>query len=262
MHLRWLCLLSWMALGSYLASAETGEALYRIHCSPCHGVSGEGGKGPALALARLQRAPDDVALSSIITAGIPGSAMPGTRMTSEENRQLTAHVRALGARPAETVSGNPEAGAALFWGRANCGQCHAVGARGGLSGPDLTDIGAKRGSAHLRQSLLDPLAEIPDNFAVYRKTISIPDNYLYVALETQEGTRIGGVRMNEDSFSIQLRDSNGALRSFRKSELRRLEKEWGKSRMPSYRGVLTPGELDDVVAYLVSLTGVTLRGQP
>ena len=44
---------------------------------------------------RLLKAPDDAALSAVITNGVPGGAMPGTRMTPEENRQLAAYVRTL-----------------------------------------------------------------------------------------------------------------------------------------------------------------------
>lgn len=181
--------------------------------------------------------------------------MPGTRMTAEENRQLTAYVRNLGKRPVERSPGNAAKGELLFWGRGGCGQCHAVGSRGGISGPELTDIGVKRGASHMRQSLLDPSAEIPDNFAVYRKVIPMADNYLFVELETETGERVAGVRMNEDTFSLQIRGAMGVLRSFRKSELRRLEKHWGQSQMPSYSRSLNSAELDDLIAYLLSLRG-------
>ena len=59
-------------------------------------------------------------------------------------------------------------------------------------------------------------------------------------------------RVNEDSFSIQVRDPQGKLHSFLKSELTELQKDWGKSAMPSYKGLLTDPELTDLVAYLAS----------
>jgi len=55
-----------------------------------------------LALPKLARAPDDDALSHVIAVGIPGTEMPGTRMTADENRQLVIYVRNLGrAQPGE-----------------------------------------------------------------------------------------------------------------------------------------------------------------
>jgi hypothetical protein len=72
---------------------------------------------------------------------------------------------------------------------------------------------------------------------------------------TMHGKRLTGVRLNEDLLSIQLRDFSGGLHSFLKSELRELHKDWGESPMPSYRNTLTEVELEDLVAYLVSLRG-------
>lgn len=239
-----------------VGAAATGESLFQTHCSPCHGAKGEGGRGPSLAVRRLPRAADDAALSAIITTGIPGTQMPATRMTASENAQLVAFVRSLGRTQAAQVSGNRANGESLFWSKGNCGQCHTVGPRGGRMGPDLTEIGARRGPAYLRTSILDPAAEVPENFASYRKLIYMPDNYLRVRITTLDGKQITGARVDEDTFTIQIRDDQDHLYSFRKEELRELRKDWGQSPMPSYRGVFSESELQDVVAYLASLQGV------
>jgi cytochrome c oxidase cbb3-type subunit 3 len=238
-----------------LALADSADALFLAHCSSCHGTRGEGGRGPRLNVPRLLKAPDDAALSAVITNGVPGGAMPGTRMTPEENRQLVGYVRNLGRAEAVEPPGNRQRGESLFWGKGNCGACHTVGPRGQRLGPDLTEIGVRRGPTHLRASLLDPEAEIPDNFSVYRRLILMPDNFLQVRVVTADGKWLTGVRLNEDILSIQLRDYSGRLHSFLKSELRELHKDWGKSPMPSYRNTLTEAELEDLVAYLVSLRG-------
>jgi putative heme-binding domain-containing protein len=153
------------------------------------------------------------------------------------------------------VAGDPQRGEDLFWGKGNCGQCHTVGPRGGRIGPDLSNIGERRGPANLRQSLLEPQAETPDNFAQYRKVIYMPDNYLRVRVVTTAGKQITGARVDEDSFTIQIRDDAGRIYSFRKDQLKALHEDWGKSPMPSYRGVLSGAGLNDVIAYLASLTG-------
>jgi len=238
-----------------LLAADTGEALFRTHCAPCHGPQGNGGRGSNLAVRNLPRAPDDAALSAIIALGIPGTQMPGTRMTGDENRQLVAYVRALGRTPAMPAPGDRANGERLFWSKGKCGQCHTIGPRGGRMGPDLTEIGTRRSPAHLRTSLLDPEAEVPDTFAVYRRVISTPDNFLQVRAVTQDGRQITGVRVDEDAFTIQIRDYSDRLYSFAKDELRELHKDWGKSPMPSVHGVLSDSELQDLIAYLSGLQG-------
>jgi hypothetical protein len=62
-----------------------------------------------------------------------------------------------------------------------------------------------------------------------------------------------GVRLNEDTFSIQVRDLSGNFRSYFRSELVEVVKQPGKSPMPSYKNAFTPDELNDVIAYLDSL---------
>jgi len=244
----------WLLLGTCgLWAADSGESLFRTYCAPCHGLKGEGGRGPDLAVPKLPRAPDDAALSHVISLGIPGTQMPGTRMTADENRQLVAYVRGLGRVQPAQVPGDRANGELIFWSKANCGQCHTVGARGGVIGPDLTGIGSSRGPEHLRESLLNPEGEIPDTFAAYRRVIFMPDNFLQVRAVTQEGKLVTGARVNEDTFTIQIRDYSGRLYSFRKEELRELHKDWGKSPMPSYRGVLSDSEIRDLIAYLVLL---------
>jgi cytochrome c oxidase cbb3-type subunit III len=67
------------------------------------------------------------------------------------------------------------------------------------------------------------------------------------------GPTVSGVRVNEDSFSIQVRDDTGGSHSFWRNEIREVKKLRGKSPMPSYKGQLSEVEITDVVAYLASL---------
>jgi hypothetical protein len=78
----------------------------------------------------------------------------------------------------------------------------------------------------------------------------MPDAFLVIRVVTGEGTSITGIRLNEDTFTIQLRDYSDRIWSFDKSSLRELHKDWGKSPMPSYRGTFTGTELQDLIAYL------------
>jgi cytochrome c1 len=77
---------------------------------------------------------------------------------------------------------------------------------------------------------------------------------MQVRLTTRDGRRITGIRLNEDTFTVQVRESDG-VHSFLKQDLKEYTKEPGKSPMPAYRGALTDSELDHIVAYLASLRG-------
>ncbi len=234
---------------------DAGRKLFQTHCSVCHGPQGDGGKGTNLAQPRLPRATDDQTLARIITFGIPGTEMPLTRMTPQQLANVIAYVRSLGAVPAEPLHGNAQRGEQVYRGKGNCAQCHALHGHGGTLGPELTDIGLRRSPRYLRESLTDPEAAIPDSFTSYKKVTLLPDNFLQVRIVTADGRHLTGARVNEDAFSIQIRDAAGRIESFLKEELHELHKDWGKSPMPSYREVLSAAELEDVVAYLASLRG-------
>lgn len=256
--MRTLAILLWLVLASATQAQpdfDAGQKLFQTHCTVCHGPRGDGGKGTNLAQPRLPRAVDDAALASIIIFGIPGTEMPQTRMTQQQLVNVMAFVRSLGAMPAEPVHGSAQRGEQIYRGKGNCAQCHAIQGRGGTLGPELTDIGMRRGRGYLRESLIDPEAAIPDNFTSYTKVTTLPANFLQVRVMTADGRRYTGARVNEDAFSIQIRDTAGHVESFFKEELRELHKDWGKSPMPSYRELLSAAELDDVVAYLASLRG-------
>ena len=82
------------------------------------------------------------------------------------------------------------------------------------------------------------------------------DEYLPVLVVTSDDREVKGVRLNEDSFTIQLRDPNGQIHSFRKSTLTRLEKLRGTSLMPpDLAKNLSPAEVDDLIGFLANLRG-------
>jgi cytochrome c oxidase cbb3-type subunit III len=225
------------------ADLAQGERLFKGQCAGCHGPKGEGGRGAVLAQPRLRRAADDESLFRTIRDGVRGTEMPAAdTITSREIWQIAAYVRSLGRLPAEIVPGDPKRGENLYRTKGNCAQCHIVNGEGGSLGPELTEIGARRGAARLRSTVLDPASTLPEGF-------------LQVRLVTKDGRRISGVRLNEDTFTIQLRDLNGGVYSFIKQDLKEFQREPGKTPMPSFRGVLSDGEIDDLIAYLVSLRG-------
>jgi cytochrome c oxidase cbb3-type subunit III len=247
-------LLSWFAITAIAADTETkvklpnsradllhGEKLFQVHCARCHGPKGEGSRGPTLIRARLLHAPDDAALLAVIDDGIRGTEMPGAgAMSRHEMLQTAAFVRSLGKVPQQPVPGDPARGAEIYRTKGNCGSCHSISGEGGVAAPDLTQIGETRSAAYLRESLVDPQA-------------AVPEGYVRLTVVPKSGRSVTGVRVNEDSFSIQVRDDSGRSYSFWKSDVARVDKPQNKSPMPSYQGQLSDPELTDLVAYLASL---------
>ncbi len=219
----------------------SGRKLYSGLCAGCHGPAGDGGKGTNLATAVLPRAQNDLGLYRIIRYGIPDTEMPGHNRTPREIWQISAYVRGLGKVEGERVSGSPRRGGELLTSKGGCLQCHIAGGTGGHIGPPLDGIGLRRSASYLRTKLLDPGKELSANFAV-------------VQLTTRSGEKVSGVRLNEDTWSIQVRDMSSKIHSLWKDDMSEFKVEQ-KTLMPSYRDRLTSQELEDIVTYLVQMRG-------
>ena len=139
------------------------------------------------------------------------------------------------------ASGDAAAGRAIFHGKGGCVNCHSIENRGGSVGPDLSEIGIRRTAESLRLALVDPDAEIYEE-------------YFTVVAVTKLGQRIEGIALNEDDLSIQLRDAAGNPRSFLKQDLKEWRRE-ERSLMPSYTTRLSAAEIENLVAYLRTLRG-------
>jgi putative heme-binding domain-containing protein len=222
-----------------------GKRLFEGHCARCHGMQGGGGLGANLQRPKLRQAPDDESLANVIRNGIFGTGMPSAwQMSDNEVRDVAAYVRSLGRVPAEPLPGDPEKGRLVFQ-KAECGACHIVAGQGGILGPELTDVGARRGVLFLRSAMLHPgkdRALSAEGYATHLPILAV----------TQEGRVLTGVRVNEDTFTIQLRDASNRLHSLQKRDLEVLRK-LDVSVMPSYEKTLSPSEMDHLVSYLASL---------
>jgi putative heme-binding domain-containing protein len=215
-----------------------GGRLYRMHCSECHGLDGQGGVGPDLTRGVYKLGSSDEALYRTISKGVAGTPMPATSLSDPELWQIIRHVKLLAGGVRVTVPGNPAAGEAVFT-RRGCVKCHMIRGTGGRLGPDLTNIGSVRSPIHLRASITRPDEEVSRTYW----SVEAVDN---------QGKNWSGIRLGEDTYSIQILDLKEELHSVSKQDLKSLVVE-PKSRMPAFAETLTSSELDDVVAYLYSL---------
>jgi len=217
-----------------------GKQIFDSQCAWCHGTDGEGGTGPNLR-GTLSHAADLKAIADIIQSGIPGTEMPALGLTERSSRQTAAYVQSLSRAMARAVPGNAQRGAALYQSQ-GCASCHVVRGQGGVLGPELTAIATRRGAPYLRDALVKPETTHPPRYVVVRAVQA-------------NGPEIRGNRVNEDVFWIQIRDTGGTVHSIEKSTLTRLDRQLDATLMPSYATRLSAAELDDLVAYLVTLRG-------
>jgi putative heme-binding domain-containing protein len=222
-----------------------GKRAFDTNCARCHGIGGTGDTGPSLAQPSLPRARDDSLLRSLIRDGIDGTEMPRSFwLSAADVRRIATYVRSLGAVAASSVAGNESKGRAVY-DDMGCESCHIVNGAGGVYGPELSSIGSRRSPTYLRRALLDPSADFPRerNYQQFALVNAIPRN----------GPAVLGIRVNEDTYTIQLRDVDGGLHSFRKADLKSLERRFSSSPMASVRGKLSDAAVNDLVAYLASL---------
>jgi len=238
------------ALPASAQDLDNGETLYRTLCARCHGILGEGGEGPSLKRPDLVHAPDDETLVSIIVGGIPGTGMPGSRqLRGEDGPDVAAYVRSLGQLPPEEMPGDPAAGEVVYNTTGNCASCHIINGVGTGIGPELSKVGGRRNLEYLRRSVLSPEADQPKLVDRFRGSLNA---FLTVRIVSEYGV-YEGMRVNEDAFTVQMRDLAGDYYSFVKKDLISYEKALGHSFMPGYSAVLDAQQIDDVVSYLMSL---------
>src|SRR5689334_16257255 len=218
---------------------DAGMRLFRTACAACHGLEGGGGSnGPSLTTGTFKHGGSDEALFRSITKGIPDTAMAPFVLDGKDVWQLIAFIRSINVQQgALRTKGDPARGAELFRAR-GCIHCHTAGGPGGFAGPDLGEIGQRRTLAQLERAILDPNAEVSEDYWSLRG-------------RTKSGHSFQGIRLNEDMDTFQIREDSGKLRTLRKSELVKFEIV-RTSPMPSFKDKFDASELEDVVAFLAS----------
>jgi cytochrome c oxidase cbb3-type subunit III len=232
-------------LAAQTSDIEHGRAIYRSNCAFCHGLTGLGGRGPDLVSGEKK---PDTELKTIISKGIPGTTMPAFGGFGEDELSrliaFLGHLRGTGVG-LQKATGDPENGRRMY-ARHGCSGCHQIGSQGSTYGPDLTRIGGARSVKYLEESIVDPNADIPAD-------------YHGVTVVTKEGSRVVGVRANEDSFTVQLKLQSQEFRSFVKDDLKEVI-HMKESLMPAYKD-MPKNVLDDLVAYLTTLKTQPAKGE-
>ncbi len=220
---------------------ETGSQVYTQQCALCHGPQGSLVDGINLSIGQFRTAQSDADLRQVIAEGAAEGRMPAFSLRADEMSGVIAYIRAgFDTEGVAVIIGDPVRGKALFEGKGECANCHRVGGVGPRTAPDLSNIGAIRTPASLQRNLLDPA------------TALLPINRP-VRLVTRNEETIVGRRLNEDTYTVQVIDSQERLRSLKKTDLISYE----ISDQPSKQATtMTSEEVADVVGYLLTLRGL------
>jgi putative heme-binding domain-containing protein len=219
---------------------EIGARTFSTNCSGCHGSDGRGGeRAPNIATTRTIVALSDVDLEAIVKKGVPGSGMPAFGFLGDEGvKNVVAHLRVLqGKTSIAKINGDPSNGRTLFFGHAECSQCHMVKGEGGYIASDLTDYAAGIAPEAIQLAITKPDATVAPTSTV-------------VELLLPNGEHLSGIARAEDNFHITVQTKDGRWQTFDKTKLKDV-KYTGHSLHPrDYGERLSSKELDDLISYL------------
>ena len=212
-----------------------GRVQFSSGCAVCHGPTGQGGRGSRLADVERVQKMLDADMFSAIKEGIPGTQMPPSSLSDTQIWQIVSFIRSLNLSAVDQdVPGDSTAGQTLFFTSGQCAGCHMIRGRGGLLGPDLSNVGARRSVDKLRMSI-----ENPDAF--------VEPGYAKVEVVTLDGRRISGAAKNNSNHSIQILDGQGKFHFLLKRDLRALT-HFKSSLMPTPE--LSEIEKQNLLAFL------------
>jgi putative membrane-bound dehydrogenase-like protein len=139
-----------------------------------------------------------------------------------------------------TTGGDFNRGQQLFAEKVACVACHRVGKMGGVSGPDLTKIGAIRSGGDLLESLLIPSATFAQEYETYQ-------------VKLKDGTEVTGVRVRQPDDTLVIRDAAGTETLVESNQLESIRRTEVSLMPEGLLDSLKPSEIQDLLAYLQSL---------
>jgi putative heme-binding domain-containing protein len=233
-----------------------GREIYNRICTACHGKDGEAGDR-ALALgapARRYARETDAEIFDAIEKGIPGTMMPPNGLPANDAWKVTAYIHGLRGTAIDTpAKGDVAQGEAIFWGKGKCGDCHMINGKGGLSGPDLSNVAGIRKYSSIVDALTKVQHRVATDGGSHAQALFPVTTYQPVRVTMRDGKVINGVLRNEDSYSLQVFGSDNQLYLLDRDKLKEVYYV-PKSLMPTdFDKRLTPTEFQDLMAFLTRL---------
>ena len=144
------------------------------------------------------------------------------------------------ARRALGVKGDADRGKSLFAAQ-SCRACHTDADGQTPEGPHLVDIGKPYSPAELVESILKPGAKIAQGYEA--------DGFAMA-----DGRVFTGFVVGEGASTIQIRESSGDLHELKRADIEERRRHEPSGMPEGIAASLTPEQLADLVAYLLSLT--------
>ncbi len=137
--------------------------------------------------------------------------------------------------------GNRERGALLFKHSlgAGCAKCHSLDQAKNGFGPNLSSIGLRSNARHIAHSIIEPSAVITEGFN--QQTVV-----------TTDGRSFSGVLLEESGLTLSLGQSSGERVDIPKVSIEERQTV-PKSAMPEMAEMLTPQQVADLTAFLLTL---------
>lgn len=257
----WLCPLLTLLVASSVARAQAlnplandaraayaGGALFRAQCATCHGADARGIASidaPDLTQIWNSRQLTDADVFITIRDGVPGTIMPPHEYTDTELWMLVSYLRSVAQQGVvDLPAGDSSNGQRLF--ASQCAECHRAGNAGGILGPDLTSLLARRSLEDIRGAVRDP-------------DVAITSGYDTVIVQINPDESISGVLSNIDAFSVQLVTRQQQLLAFRRDQLVSIQQP-GTSLMPAFpEADLSENQLLDVLNFIQSISSGDLQ---
>ena len=236
-----------MSVRTRAQTVDPGRRAYEARCVACHGADGTGaGHGPAIVDIRQPRASTAKALRDLIRNGIPESGMPPFSLPDSELDAIVSYIAVLRAPAADhPTPGDAAAGERFFAGQGNCTSCHMVRGKGGILGPDLSNLARERKLSQIERALSEPDAQ----------------SFKVVSLRMRDGRAIRGVAKYETPFDVGVQSLDGQFHSISMQDVVEVVRE--PSLMPKVEA--SSSQMQDLLAYLTRLTidrspGATFTG--
>lgn len=219
-----------------------GKQLFSRLCAGCHGADAHGGdRAPSLVGNARLRSRSASELQAFIRGGNLSSGMPAFDLPARQLEAIAALVRSWNPPTGPTAAAaDVERGQQFFFGEGKCVSCHMVEGWGEPIGPDLSNVGKELTTAELRAVLLEPNAHITPGYEL-------------VSVRLRDGQTVRGFARSRSNFDIQIQDLQGYIRPVHADQITAITQE-NQSLMAPVKA--SPEELQDLIAYLASLTGV------
>jgi cytochrome c oxidase cbb3-type subunit 3 len=244
-------------------AVSEGQVTFNGVCTGCHGRDGAAGdRAPALGdPARKYLRNSDDEIFEAIRKGMPGTEMPPTGLSETDAWKVTVYIRALRGTALDTpAKGNVANGEQVFRGKGECLKCHMLKGKGGLIGPDLSNIAGSRKLLSIRDALTKAEHRVATDGGRHDSAVEPLSNYQSVRVVTKDGKTVRGVLKNANSFSLQVLGLDDALHVFDRAKLREVIYE-SQSLMPTdYDKRLTAEEFQDLLAFLSRQGSAPARG--